>query len=323
MARLTPEQIAHFQSEGYVVVKGLFNAARDLEPVRLEYEGVLDRLATELEAKGTAASRYADLPFSERLIRLCQDSKRVLQQHFDFSLPTQNIKADTPMWVGPAVFNLLHNPGLLDAVESLIGPEIYSNPVQHIRLKLPEDRAVRDVNGKILDGVTAWHQDNGVVLPEADETNMLTIWFPLWDAPVESGCLQVMPRSKERGLRDHCPLPGGLSIPQKLLELGHATPVPLQQGDALFMHRLTCHASLPNRSKNVRWSFDLRYNPIGQATGRGAFPGFVARSRAHPETELHDAKKWADMWHETRRTLAQMEQPKPSNRWDAKAEVCA
>ena len=31
------------------------------------------------------------------------------------------------------------------------------------------------------------HQNNGVVLPEADQTEMLTVWFPLWDATVENG----------------------------------------------------------------------------------------------------------------------------------------
>ena len=42
------------------------------------------------------------------------------------------------MWQGPAVFDVLTAPPLLDAVESIIGPEIYSNPTQHVRLKPPE-----------------------------------------------------------------------------------------------------------------------------------------------------------------------------------------
>jgi phytanoyl-CoA hydroxylase len=285
---------------------------------------VLDRLAVDLHAKGEVRSTYSDQPFSERLIRLCQDRGRILHQHFDFTLPTRGIREDTPIWLGPAVFSTLRHPGLLDAVECLIGPEIYSNPIQHVRLKLPEARAVRDANGKVVDGVTAWHQDNGVVLPEADETRMLTVWFPLWDASIEGGCLQVIPRSKERGLIDHCPLAvGGVSIPDKLLAEEKPVPVPMRRGDALFMHRLTCHSSLPNRGTRVRWSFDLRFNPIGEATGRGMFPGFVARSRAHPETELHDAEKWAAMWREARQTLAHISDSRPAHRWNSDAPVCA
>jgi len=37
---------------------------------------------------------------------------------------------DTPIHLSEAVFNFLRNPRLLDAVETLIGPEIYSNPIQ-------------------------------------------------------------------------------------------------------------------------------------------------------------------------------------------------
>jgi phytanoyl-CoA hydroxylase len=323
MAVLTPEQIDHFNAEGYVVVPGLFDPARDLEPVIAEYEGVLDRLADDLHARGEISSPHAGLGFSERLIRLCEETGRIHAQSFDFSLPQKDIREDTPLWVGPAVFQIVRHSGLLDAVESLVGPEIYSNPVQHVRLKLPEQRAVHDPQGRIVDGATVWHQDNGVVLPEADATEMLTVWFPLWDAPVESGCLQVIPRSRGRGLRDHCPVNGIVTIRDRMLELGQAVPMPMRRGDALFLHRLTCHSSLPNRSRSVRWSFDLRYHPIGQTTGRRAFPGFVVRSRAHPETELHDADQWAGSCYEARRTLARAEALPLFNRWDEKAPACA
>ena len=57
----------------------------------------------------------------------------------------------------------------------------------------------------------------------------------------------------------------------------------MKKGDVLFMDRLTMHASLPNVSDEIRWSFDLRYNRTGDATGRSWFPGFVARSRSNPE----------------------------------------
>jgi phytanoyl-CoA hydroxylase len=221
---------------------------------------------------------------------------------------------------------MLRNERLLDALECIIGPEIYSNPVQHVRLRMPERRAIHDAKGEIIDGATPWHQDNGVVLPEADETSMHTVWFPLSDAPLEAGCLKVLPRSHKKGLRTHCPLSsnGRLQIPSSQLpEEAEFMALPMKRGDVLFMHRLTCHGSLPNLTNHVRWSMDLRYHPVGQATGRSAFPGFVARSRAHPETELHDAEAWAGMWHEARRTLATAQEPARFNRWDAKAAVCA
>jgi phytanoyl-CoA hydroxylase len=324
MAHLSPEQVAQFEEQGYLVVEQLLDPVADLDPIIEEYKGVLNRLAEDLYEQGQITSLYEEIPFGERLIRIYQESGKVHAQYFDFSLPQGNVKHDTPMWVGKAVFNALTNPRLLDAVESIIGPEIYSNPVQHVRIKPPEHLTPRDEKGVIQLGATPWHQDNGVVLPEADETDMLTVWFPLLDAPVEAGPLQVIPYSHRDGLRTHCPgRVGGLAIPDSLLEMDQAIPIPLKRGDALFLHRRTCHASLPNVSDNIRWSFDLRYNPIGQATGRGAFPGFVARSRSNPASELHDAAAWADMWRETRRRLAEENYSQPFNRWDSRALVCA
>lgn len=321
MAHLTPEQVAQFDEEGYLLVKGLFDPEADLDPIIEEYHGVLDRLAEELYLKGEISSLYADLPFGQRLIEIYKESGKVHAQYFDFSLPQGGVKEDTPFWAGPSVFRTLTNPKLLDAVESLIGPEIYSNPVQHVRLKPPEHLTPKTEDGHVQLGKTPVHQDNGVVLPEADNTNILTVWFPLWDATVENGCLCVWPGSHRQGLLDHCPSVGGLKIPGKLLN-GKAKSMPMKRGDVLFLHKLTIHASHSNHSNNIRWSFDLRYNPIGQPTGRGYFPGFVARSRQNPASELHDPAEWYRLWANTRYKLA-TEGAGAFNRWSADNPVCA
>jgi phytanoyl-CoA hydroxylase len=97
----------------------------------------------------------------------------------------------------------------------------------------------------------------------------------------------------------------------------------MDPGDVLFVHKLTLHNSLPNLSDEVRISFDLRYNPIGQPTGRDAFPGFVARSRRRPESELRDPEEWSRAWIEARRQLADVGYDRPFNRWRADEPVCA
>jgi hypothetical protein len=285
---------------------------------------VLDRLAAELHASGEISSPYTDLPFGQRLTQICMESGRIHAQYFDFSLPQSNVQADTPFWAGPAVFNALIAPDLLDAVESFIGPEIYSNPVQHVRIKPPEALVPKNADGKAILGATNWHQDNGVVLPEADATQMLTVWFPLTEASVENGCLQLVPRSYQEGLRHHCPAgPGGIEVPDQFFDRNEALPVPMSPGDVIFLHHLTIHGSLSNNSDDVRWSFDLRYNPIGQPTGRSAFPGFVARSQTHPGSELRDAKEWDRLWRDTRARLAAHPLPGPFNRWSVDDPVCA
>jgi phytanoyl-CoA hydroxylase len=324
MAHLSPEQVAQFEEQGYLLVEQLLDPVADLDPIIEEYKGVLNRLAQDLYEKGEIASLYEDLPFGDRLIQIYQESGKVHAQYFDFSLPQNGVKYDTPMWVGKAVFSAMTSPRLLDAVESIIGSEIYSNPVQHVRIKPPERLTPKDANGVVQLGATPWHQDNGVVLPEADETDMLTVWFPLLDAPVEAGPLQVIPYSHTGGLRTHCPgRVAGLTIPDQLLELDQSIPVPMKRGDVLFLTKRTVHSSLSNISDNIRWSFDLRYNPIGQATGRGAFPGFIARSRSNPASELRDAAEWAELWRATRKRMADENSNQPFNRWDSRELVCA
>ncbi len=321
--QLTTEQIAQFHEDGYVLVKGVFDPQEDIDPVIEEYKSVLDNLAHDLYAAGEISSRYEELPFGERLIAIYQDSGKVHAQYFDFSLPQANVQADTPFWAGPAVFRMLTNERLLDVTESIIGGEIYSNPVQHVRLKPPERLTpINPETGRVQLGKTPVHQDHGVVLPEADDTQMLTVWFPLMDVNVENGCLCVWPGSHHRGLIDHCPSTRGLSVPGKLLQ-GKAVPMIMQKGDAVFMHKQTLHASYANTSDQIRWSFDLRYNPIGQPTGRPAFPGFVARSRNHPETMLREPAEWEKLWRDTRDHLATVEDAGSFNRWNADNPVCA
>jgi phytanoyl-CoA hydroxylase len=324
MPRLSREQVRQFEEDGYLIVKNVFSPEEDLDPVIREYEGVLDRLVGGLFERGEIASRYEELPFGKRLIAVQRELGRGLVQHFDFSLPKANIEADTPIWVGEAIFNALSNPRLLDTVESFIGPEIYLNPIHHVRMKLPEKAFNEKLRGQGALGTTAWHQDNGVATPDADRTNMITVWFPLWDTPISSGPLQIVPKSHLTGLITHCPKNQvNVSIPPELLDDRPMLSVPMKRGEALFLHKLTAHCSLPNLGDDIRWSFDLRYNPIGQPTGRDAFPGFIARSRCSPESELHDPSEWAESWFETRRQLSANGIPKAFNRWDEKAEPCA
>lgn len=306
MAPLTADQRASFDRDGYLVIEDLIDPATYLDPLVDEYEERMDALTRQLVAEGAIAQTYKGLPFGQRLSRVYVETGRVFSQWFDFSLPFRNVQLETPCHFGPAVFGILRHPDLLDVAESLIGPEVYSNPIQHVRLLSPERYTPRDpATGQSLMGATPWHQDAGVVLPEADETEMLTVWIPIQDATEENGCLQVVPRNRDAGLLQHCWTPGGnLRVPEALFDADRAVPLPMRRGSALFMHRETPHRSLPNLSDDVRWSMDLRYNPTGQPTGRPEFPGFIARSRRDPGSELRDPDAWRQMWMDTRARMS-------------------
>ncbi|MCL5999658.1 MAG: phytanoyl-CoA dioxygenase family protein [Chloroflexi bacterium] len=320
---VTPAQLQQFDELGYVVVEGLLDPARDLQPVVDDYAATLDALAEQWHAEGRLAGTFAGLPFGQRLIKIMTTAGLSWAQHFDISLPQAGVQGDTPLHCTAAVFDLLRHPRLLDAVEQFVGPEIYSNPIQHTRIKPPE-RVVPQEQGNGLMVRVGWHQDQGVALPEQDEVNVLTVWLPVTDATVENGCLCVVPGSHQDGLTAHCPgigPDGGLQIPARLITR-EAVPVPIKRGGALFMQRRTIHAALENVSDDIRWSFDLRYQPIGQPTGRPAFPGFVARSHRHPQSELRDWREWRQLWLDARARLAGNENP-TFNRWNKDAPACA
>ena len=167
------DQLSRFQRDGYLLVEGVLEPAAGVDPLFAEYAEVLDRLARELHARGELASTYADLAFAERLIRIYRDTGRDHSRYFDPSLMTSGVTPETPFWAGPAVFRIITHERVLDLVECLIGPEIYSNPVQHIRIKPPE-RLLPDGATDVLARANPWHQDNGVVDPVADGTDMST-----------------------------------------------------------------------------------------------------------------------------------------------------
>jgi ectoine hydroxylase-related dioxygenase (phytanoyl-CoA dioxygenase family) len=322
---LTYAQKEQFEHEGYLVVENFLDPVTELQPVIDEFEVVLDNLARKLVAEGKIKSTHAGLPFNDRLIAICCESGDTYIQHFDCSLPHKGITHETPVHTGPAMFRLLTNPRMLDLVEELIGPEIWSNPVQHVRMKLPR-RAIPQGQNSYLTTRVPWHQDNGVIMPDADEATILTVWFPLTDATIENGCMQVVPRSHRQGITQHCPTSMGIAIPDTLVAEQEAEPVPLPMsaGSLLLMTQRTIHSSLDNVSDDdMRISMDLRYQPIGQSSGRPAFApaGFVARSAAHPESVVTDPKEWTRRWEAVRETL--IGEDRTFYRWPGGVPGCA
>ncbi|MSU88763.1 phytanoyl-CoA dioxygenase [Rhodobacteraceae bacterium 2CG4] len=314
---MSAEQIDAFGRDGYLVVEDAVDRGV-LDALHAEYSALMDRLYEGWRAEGRVPPGAA-LDFWGKLSAAYAAGCDWFQP-MDCSLPGGAIAADTPMHFGPAAFDMITHPRLLDIVERLIGPEITSNPIQHIRIKPPQ-REVHADETRAHVSLTDWHQDRGVTLPEADRTDMVTVWLAITDVTLDSAPLQVIPGGHRGGLIEHC---GWVQtgIPRTLVPAERAVPLPCRAGAAVIFHPLTPHASLPNRSDVYRWSFDIRFNRTGQPTGRDHFPSFTARSRARPETELHDWRMWREMWQAARARLSG--QPHvPIHRWDTSAAVCA
>ena len=317
---LSQAQLSQFDEDGFLVAEDLLDQELDVAPVVAEYEALLDDLCAGWVDEGRLEGTFAALPFEQRIVNVYQAGLQYTQP-LDIALPDGEIRADTPIHLGPAVFDLMRSPRLLDAMESFIGAEIYSNPIQDVRIKPPLSLVDAADHANSMLAKTFWHQDQGVTMPEADETNMITAWVAITDATAENGCLQVIPGSHRGEMVTHCP-GKQTGIPDHLIDEDLARPVPVRGGGVIFFHPYTKHASLNNLSDSFRWSFDLRYNPIGEPAGRPFFPRFVARSQAYPESELRDVRAWAASWYAARRSLA-IDGSVTLHRWDADAPVCA
>ena len=190
---LSPAEVSQFEDQGFLVLENVIDQASVLDPVIQEYEVLLETLRTDWIADGKIDPAAPAGNFEERIISAYRAGLDYFQP-MDISLPGGQIDTDTPFHAGDAIFELITDSRLLDVVESIIGPEIASNPIQHVRIKPP---AVDLDSGEIRAHITAtdWHQDRAVTLAEADRTRMVTAWVavatlymgeaPVYPLPVE------------------------------------------------------------------------------------------------------------------------------------------
>ncbi len=316
---LSAKQKAFFEDNGYLVVEDVLDQEKVVEPIRAEYRALLNRLYQGWFAEGRVKTPPEELDFEGQLLEAYKAGCDWFQP-MDISLPGDEIREDTPFHFGPAVFDMITNDRLLDLVEELIGPEITSNPIQHVRIKPPStDLRSDEIRAHIT--ATDWHQDRAVGHEEADRTRMITVWCAISDANVENGCLQVIPGGHREGMKPHCPKVQ-TAIADAFIDETKAEPLPVRSGGVVIFHPLVPHSSLVNRTSRFRWSFDIRYNVTGEPTGRSHFPDFIARSKTVPQTELRDWGKWKKMWEEAR--SANSKRPHiPIHRWQSDAPFCA
>ena len=322
---LTADQKEFFDREGYLVVEDVLDPARDFELLAEEHGHILDALARCLLEAGDIEHYDPAQSFEQRVLQVIRGPDAFPIQDFDICLPQKVIEADTHIYLGNGAFSILTHPLLLDLIESIIGAEITVSPIQHVRIKTPlalADHVDEWTGVPLASQTTVSHQDIGVQTPDADASEVITVWMPLTDATMEMGCLGVWPRRHRGGVLNHCPNEGGLEIAPELLDESNFLPLPMRAGSILLMTRFTPHKALPNLSDKVRWSMDLRYQPTGQLSGRAAFPDFVARSASDPESVLTDHEPWRELWLSARARLAG-EPALSYNRWSSDAPWCA
>jgi phytanoyl-CoA hydroxylase len=262
---LSKEQIDFYNTEGYLVIPNLLQE-EDLAQAIEAMTTKVSQIAEELMEAGLIHDTLEDRPFKYRLAELFKD---LTADHF---LKYGRSWRDRI----PGYFHLMSNPKILDAVESLIGGELFSNPVYNTRPKIP----------KVAAGAVPWHQDKSY-WPDANSNPVITVWIPLVDANEINGCLHIKPRThRKRLLKWHQESDTGTgytALRESQLGKTETVVLPVSAGSAILFNDRCLHMSTPNLSDEVRWSVDLRYQPTDQDPMPGHGAGFLARSYKYPE----------------------------------------
>jgi hypothetical protein len=103
-----------------------------------------------------------------------------------------------------------------------------------------------------------WHQDDGRFWG-LDRAPFLQVWTALDDAPVESGCLEVLPGSHRGGLST----PEGGTVPQHRLDgadaEANALALPARSGEAILVHNHTWHRTARNQTPRPRRAVSISF----------------------------------------------------------------
>jgi ectoine hydroxylase-related dioxygenase (phytanoyl-CoA dioxygenase family) len=128
--------------------------------------------------------------------------------------------------------------------EQLLGGECTAG--EHAILKPPRYGAA-----------TPWHQDEAYWNPDL-EYSSLSVWMPLQDATVDSGCMQFVPRSHRQGILPHHPIghdPRVHGLEVDSFDADSVVPCPIPAGGVTIHQCRTLHYAGPNLSDEPRRAY--------------------------------------------------------------------
>ncbi len=236
---LTTDQIDFYNENGYLLVKGLYTADEAAQ-CRQEAHALIDRLARVKSVEATWKSAE-EVTMTKTQLFHCHDVQ------FQSAVFTKLIVDDRLTGAASA---LMRSPNVqLHHTKLFIKPPEVGSPFP-------------------------MHQDQPF-FPHAHHTMMAaTIHFDR--APLEKGCLRVVPSSHRQGPLPHLP-DGGYHLPLSDYPVEDATACPADAGDVLFFSYLTIHDSGVNVSQEARTTLlvqmrdpeDLPVEEVHQSRGQG------------------------------------------------------
>jgi ectoine hydroxylase-related dioxygenase (phytanoyl-CoA dioxygenase family) len=218
---LTPEQKQHYQEEGYVLLKGVFDESS---------LAVWRREAERLEA----------------LVGPMERGKERLQIEPDPDGGELKLRMIEPLVdLSPAFRELSEDPRILEVVEGICGESTF----------LFEDK-INYKPARVGSGF-ALHQDYSYWQEYSDQ--ILSVFIHIDDAPLKTGCMKLIPGTHRMGLL--AVNDDGHHVRDDAVDRDKMLTVEGQAGDVLIFHCLTAHESDQNYSDYNRRAFVISYNP--------------------------------------------------------------
>jgi len=164
---------------------------------------------------------------------------------------THGVAAQKLHLVATWMADIVRTPDILDAVESLIGPDL---------LCWTSTLFVKPPDGKSF---VSWHQDGNYW--GLDNPEITTAWLALTPATPETGCMRMIPGSHAWGATAHVEtfaddnLLSRGQVMQREINEADAVDLALKPGEISLHHVNVAHASEPNRSNDSRIGIAIRY----------------------------------------------------------------
>lgn len=192
-----------------------------------------------------------------------------------------HLASDAPLAVA-------RDPAVVDAVESLLGPDILLWSAEYI-VKEPRSRSV-----------VSWHQDLTYWGMDGSD-HEVTAWVALSPASEAAGCMRFVPGSHRQSLvphRDTFAEDNMLSRGQEIaveVDEAEAVAAALAPGEMSLHHGRLFHASGPNRTDDRRIGLVLRYiRPDTPCAGRGPDYAMLVRGADRTRARVNIAPDGPD-----------------------------
>lgn len=235
---LTDAELAHFHERGWVVKKGLVDAAT-IAALRAEIDGLHERMAAatadggwETSPEGAHVSWEEGLAEGVRRIRQLMNSERV----------------------SPIIDRISRSEGMLAVLRQLIGPQVM---LFHSKLMM---KAAKDGT------FTPWHQDFQYWQYEAKSPTQINGMLAIDASDAANGALRFVDGSHHQGLvppKRFASKSFSIGIDGDLGAFPDATMVCMEPGDVVFFGPLVIHGSGPNTSDRDRRANTFAFDAPG------------------------------------------------------------